>query len=234
MKLVLTCEHAGNEIPDSYSKYFLNAAQVLETHRGYDPGALDLFTSLARLSVFSQPYMISRLLVEPNRSLGHPQLFSEFTETLSEAGKEEILSEFYLPYRNYIEGRIKSYLVEGNDVLHISVHTFTPELDGEVRNADIGLLFDPSRDPEQDICTKLKALLLEKDKELKVRFNYPYLGTDDGFTTYLRKEFPEHYMGVELEVNQKYVHKNEMKKRLKNDIFEALSQMMENTGRITR
>jgi hypothetical protein len=38
-----------------------------------------------------------------------------------------------------------------------------------------------------------------------VKMNQPYKGTDDGFTTYLRKKFdPEHYAGIELEVNQKY------------------------------
>ncbi len=74
MNLFLTCEHAGNEIPEEYQQYFAEAGEVLQTHRGFDPGALDLFQQLSRLAVFSQQYMISRLLIEPNRSLGHPQL----------------------------------------------------------------------------------------------------------------------------------------------------------------
>lgn len=203
---------------------------MLETHRGYDPGALDLFNRLSGLALFSQPYMISRLLVEPNRSLGHPQLFSKFTTTLPEDQKEEILDEFYLPYRNFIEGKISSYLAEGKDLLHISVHTFTPELNGEVRNADIGLLFDPDREREGKFCEALKEGILEQDNDLRVRFNYPYLGIDDGFTTYLRTKFPEHYMGIELEVSQKFVKNSKMEKRLKNHIFEALSKTIEITG----
>ncbi|WP_029036216.1 N-formylglutamate amidohydrolase [Salinimicrobium xinjiangense] len=224
MNLLLTCEHAGNEIPEQYSEYFEGADEVLESHRGYDPGALDLFNRLSGLAIFCQPYMISRLLVEPNRSLNHPQLFSELTSPMEESEKEDILNDFYLPYRNFIEGKLENYISEGKEILHISVHTFTPVLNGEVRDADIGLLFDPSRDLEAKFCESFRNKFLEQDRNLKVRFNYPYLGIDDGFTTSLRKIFPEGYLGIELEVNQKFVSDNKMEKRLKNDIFEALSK----------
>ncbi len=226
MNLILTCEHAGNEIPAHYEHLFANAHDVLQTHRGYDPGALDLFRELSGLAVFSQEYMISRLLVEPNRSLGHPQLFSEYTNQLPEAEKEELLEEFYLPYRHYIENRIGNYISAGGEVLHISVHSFTPELDGEVRNADVGLLFDPARDEEAHFCKRFQKSLFKQDKELEVKFNYPYLGIDDGFTTYLRQKFPKQYLGIELEVNQKFVKDNKMEKRLKNVIFEALLETL--------
>jgi hypothetical protein len=37
-----------------------------------------------------------------------------------------------------------------------------------------------------------------------VRFNYPYRGVNDGFTTANRRVFaPQEYLGVEIEVNQK-------------------------------
>lgn len=226
MTLVLTCEHAGNEIPGNYEHLFIGAESVLQTHRGYDPGALDLFRQLSRLAAFSQEYMISRLLVEPNRSLGHPQLFSEFTRELPETEKEELLEEFYLPYRHYIETRICQYISTGEKVLHLSVHSFTPELNGEVRNADIGLLFDPAREEEAEFCNRFQKSLFQKDRELQVKFNYPYLGIDDGFTTYLRQKFPKQYLGIELEVNQKFVNNNKMEERLKNVIFEALSNIL--------
>ena len=221
--LILTCEHAGNEIPEAYASYFSRAEAVLKTHRGYDPGALDLFRELSALAIFQQEYMISRLLVEPNRSLGHEQLFSEYTAQLQETQKEKILHEFYLPYRNYIESRIGDLISGGKEVLHISVHTFTPELNGETRNADIGILFDPARKGEEEFSKMFQKCLFQQDSNLKVRFNYPYLGVDDGFTTYLRERFPKQYLGIELEVNQKFVKNNTMDKRLKNVIFEALS-----------
>ena len=42
MRIVLTCEHGGNDIPETYKKLFPND-DLLKTHRGYDIGALDLF-----------------------------------------------------------------------------------------------------------------------------------------------------------------------------------------------
>jgi len=226
LNLILTCEHAGNEIPQEYEKLFSEAQEVLETHRGYDPGALDLFKELSPLAIFSQENMISRLLVEPNRSLGHPQLFSEFTAQLQEAQKEQILEDFYIPYRTYIESRIGDLISAGKEIVHISVHTFTPELNREVRNADIGLLFDPARKSEVKFCERFEESLLQQDEDLRVRFNYPYLGVDDGFTTYLRQKFPQQYLGIELEVNQMFVQKNIMEKCFKNDIFKALFRLM--------
>ena len=226
MYLVLTCEHGGNEIPEAYETLFSGAKEVLETHRGYDPGALDLFQELSPLAIFRQEYMISRLLVEPNRSLGNPQLFSDFTNKLQEAQKEQILEDFYIPYRTYIESRIGDLISAGKEIVHISVHTFTPELNGEVRNADIGLLFDPARKSEGNFCERFQENLLQQDKALRIRFNYPYLGIDDGFTTYLRQNFPKQYLGIELEVNQMFVQKNIMEKCFKNVIIEALFRLM--------
>jgi hypothetical protein len=39
---------------------------------------------------------------------------------------------------------------------------------------------------------------------MKVRFNYPYKGTSDGLTTTLRKKFGPQYVGIEIEINQKF------------------------------
>lgn len=223
MKLVLSCEHGGNEIPPKYIPLFEKAGQVLKTHRGYDPGALDLFTTLQDLASFQKFHTVSRLLVELNRSLHHPQLFSEFTKKIPSNEKKKILQEYYFPYRSTVEEHIEKYLSRGEKVLHLSIHTFTPQLNGEVRNADIGLLYDPARKAEKEICRRFKSLLLQQDSTLNVRFNYPYRGKADGFTTYLRKRFPSNYMGIEIEVNQKYVKNDLLKPQLKNSFYQVVS-----------
>jgi hypothetical protein len=64
-------------------------------------------------------------------------------------------------------------------------------------------LFDPDRKSEQDFSSHLKNEIESQDPNLKVKFNYPYLGIDDGFTTSLRTKFPDDkYAGIEIEVNQ--------------------------------
>lgn len=221
MKLLLTCEHAGNEIPQEYQRFFEGAEEVLSSHRGFDPGAFDLFKKLSSLADFENHHEVSRLLVEPNRSLHHPQLFSEFTESKERDFKKEILEKYYFPHRNVVEQRVRDWTESGENVLHLSVHSFTPVLNGEVRKADIGLLFDPARASEKNFCRKWKETFQQDFPQLKVRFNYPYLGKADGFTTYLRKKFPKNYSGIELEVNQKFVQNNEMDAIVKNAIFNS-------------
>ena len=227
MKLVLTCEHGGNEIPTKYLPLFKDAKVALNSHRGLDLGALDLFHHLSKLASFSNIQIISRLLIEANRSLQYPQLFSEFTKNLPSKEKNEIIENYYFPYRNVIENKI-SRLIEKGELLHFSTHSFTPVWMGEPRNADIGLLYDPSRMREKDFCKNLKQQLLLQSPALKIRFNYPYLGIADGFTTYLREKFPENYAGIELEVNQKFAFQNKMDQGLKASIFKALEICIKN------
>jgi predicted N-formylglutamate amidohydrolase len=202
--LLISCEHAGNEVPDSYSTLFSGANEVLESHRGWDPGAVEVAQLLAdqlQVQFFLMP--VTRLLIEMNRSLDNPQLFSEFTNRLTDVEKTNLIDQYYFPYRNSIEDAI----IKASDVvIHLSIHSFTPVLNGEVRNVDVGLLFDPARKSELEFCSILRSKLEKELPEQRIEFNQPYKGTDDGLTTSLRKKFPDHkYLGIEIEINQKFV-----------------------------
>ncbi|KAA9325222.1 N-formylglutamate amidohydrolase [Adhaeribacter soli] len=205
-KILITCEHGGRDIPAEYASYFSDHEALLATHRGYDIGALKLYEKLvsagADAAFFSET---SRLLVELNRSKRHPNLFSIATKNLPREKQNAILEYHYVPYRQAVEEAISGFIEKDHSVLHLSVHSFTPVLNGVLRNADIGLLYDPKRKRENEFCARWKKLLSEANPNLKVRFNYPYRGTADGFTTHLRRMFPdEQYAGIELEVNQKF------------------------------
>lgn len=204
--LLFTCEHGGNEIPPAYTSLFNGAAEVLQSHRGWDPGALELAEGMAdKLAATLFLSETSRLLIELNRSLDHDALFSEYTRGLSSEEKQRLVAAYYRPYRDAVEREIASATGDGQAVLHVSVHSFTPQLNGEVRDADIGLLYDPSRDWEAGFCDAWRRELSVVAPHLRVRMNYPYLGTDDGFTTYLRTRFTNaQYAGVEIEVNQQF------------------------------
>lgn len=226
MNLILTCEHGGNEIPPEYKDIFKEAGSVLETHWGFDPGALDLFNHLKEDAVFSSFSITSRLLVETNRSLESPELFSDFTKDLSSEEKKKIIENFYVPYRDSVQENISEFISDGEKVLHLSIHTFTPILEGKVRAADIGILFDPAREEELKFAENFRNQILKLDPGLQIKYNYPYLGIDDGLTTYLRNKFPENYLGIELEVNQNLSWGNKMETAFKNKISEALQNML--------
>jgi predicted N-formylglutamate amidohydrolase len=205
LRLLLTCEHGGNLIPPAYAPLFHGHEDVLETHRGYDIGALELFNTMKPIADVSFYSETSRLLVELNRSVNHGKLFSEFSSVLPQSEKDRLLKRHYQPYREQVEQMVQDFVSAGRRLLHVSVHSFTPVLEGEERKADIGLLYDPKRPYEQAYCKQWKAALNRADKDLLVRFNYPYLGISDGLPTYLRRKFKAtEYVGIELEVNQRF------------------------------
>jgi predicted N-formylglutamate amidohydrolase len=204
---LVTCEHGGNRIPAPFRALFHGHAALLDTHRGYDPGALVMAKQLSQaLRAPLVTSTISRLLIDLNRSIGHPQLFSAATRGAPSPLREKIIEKHYLPYRAQVERLVGRSVSRGRCVIHISSHSFTPELHGKVRRADVGLLYDPRRSGEVKLCSRWKAALGRMAPELRVRRNYPYAGKGDGLTSYLRLRFPPAaYVGVELEVNQKIV-----------------------------
>lgn len=203
-RLVITCEHGGNSVPAPYRSLFSKADGVLESHRGYDLGALQLATELARR--FQAPLIAStttRLLVDLNRSLHNRAVFSEMSRRLDERQREHVVRTYYTPHRDRVLSELRQALETGNRVLHIGVHTFTPVLHGLDRDADVALLYDPKRDDERSFCGRWVAALKAGLSGLRVRRNYPYRGSNDGLTTTLRQELPsDRYLGVEVEVNQ--------------------------------
>lgn len=204
--LIVTCEHGGNDIPADFTSLFDGFRETLDSHRGYDPGALGLarhFADILDVPLFAAT--ISRLLIDCNRSLRNRTLFSPVTRSLSEPEREAFIKRFYLPFRQPVEKCIEGHIREGHRVLHLSVHTFTPVLDGVLRRGDIGLLYDPARTDERDLCLDWQLRLRRLLPDLMIRRNYPYRGTSDGFVSMFRKQYGrEHYLGCELEVNQKH------------------------------
>jgi predicted N-formylglutamate amidohydrolase len=222
---LITCEHGGNRIPSRYHDFFRGREALLRSHRGYDAGALRVARELSE--ALRAPLLastVSRLLIDLNRSLGHPRLYSDATRGIVPELRHEILARYYLPYRSKAETMIAQAIESGARVIHISCHSFTPELNGKPRDADIGLLYDPSRPAEAGLCRRWRIALKAYAGVLKARMNYPYAGTADGFTVYLRKRFPaEHYLGIELEINQTHVHEGPQHWRaVRGAIIEAL------------
>jgi predicted N-formylglutamate amidohydrolase len=207
--IIVTCEHGGRRVPAPYAELFRGAARTLASHRGWDPGALSVARVLARrLDARFFYSTVTRLLVDLNRSLHHPKLFSEFAAELDPTERETVLARHYHPYRRAVERTVADATRRNGAVFHLSVHTFTPVLGGEIRRADIGLLYDPSRSLEKRTCRRWQEILGEIDPSLRVRRNYPYRGRSDGFTTFLRRRFERRdYLGIELEINQRFFTK---------------------------
>jgi len=200
---LFTCEHGGNRVPARYAR-LLQDRRLLDSHRGYDIGSIECARHLAR--ALAAPLIAStttRLLVDLNRSPGHRALFSRAIRALPAAERERIVDQYYQPYRQAVEQALRLQVKQYGRALHLSVHSFAPVLAGIRRNADVGLLYDPGRRLERLFCTRLADRLREMAPALRVRRNYPYRGTADGLTTFMRRRFPAtKYAGIEIEINQ--------------------------------
>lgn len=201
---IISCEHGGNKIPKAYRPFFNGRKPLLQSHEGFDSGALSLARVLAKY--LNAPLLwstISRLLVDLNRSQGHPHFYSAITRQFPQSLREEIVTRYYLPYREAVKNAIRLAIKQHRSAIHISCHSFTPKLHGQMRNADIGLLYDPARMREREFCLTWQRALKRLNPGLNVRRNYPYQGVSDGLTSFLRTQFSEaRYLGIELEINQ--------------------------------
>ncbi|MGH8467467.1 MAG: N-formylglutamate amidohydrolase [Gammaproteobacteria bacterium] len=228
--VIVTCEHASRRVPFRYRALFRGQEAVLKTHRGSDLGALRLARELA--TALEAPLFagsVSRLLIDLNRSLHHLKVYSAITRACTENDRRRLAANYYLPYRNAVEQWIAHRARRGRTVLHLSIHSFTPVLDGQVRHADIGLLYDPRRALERTLCGAWRRALCRAAPALTLRLNYPYRGKTDGFTAYLRQRFPSSaYLGVEIEVNQTLVHSGwkRLRQLLRATLKETLCSML--------
>ena len=234
-QLILSCEHGGNVVPDEF-QFALDsphARQHLNSHRGWDPGSLEAAQFFAEKS--GAPLIhstTSRLLVDLNRSLGNSQLFSRFITPIASEARQAILEQHYHPYRKRIEQALLAARNAGARVVHLSVHTFTPIFRGVRRNLDIGLLFDPDRDFEHELCVTWQRILQSRDPKLRVELNQPYLGIDDGLTTAMRRQFDDcDYAGIELEINNRLARRSEQgRRRLWQTLYQSLADTLKESA----
>jgi predicted N-formylglutamate amidohydrolase len=194
-------------VPEEYAPLFAGAADVLATHRGYDLGALEVARAFGRrLAVAPFTATTTRLVVDLNRSPGNRNVFSAYTRELPAEQRAAALAAHYRPYRAAVERAVLGAVRGGATVLHVSVHSFTPVLRGEVRRCDVGFLYDPKRPAEVELVEAWHAALHAAAPELALRRNYPYRGVSDALVTHLRRRYGNRgYAGMELEVNQKHV-----------------------------
>ena len=228
-ELILSCEHASNRVPARYAANFARAKRWLDTHRGYDIGALAVARRFAR--VLDAPLHIgkvSRLVVDLNRSPGHRDQFSTYVADLGAAEQRRIVARYYEPYRDAIEEQIDTHVHAGRRVLHLTVHSFTPVLRGRRRRAGVGLLHDPARRREAELSGRWQDNIRRGDPRLRVRKNYPYTGLSDGLIPYLRQRYPvSRYIGVEIEMNQRLLRTASARQRRYVDLLtDSLVEML--------
>jgi predicted N-formylglutamate amidohydrolase len=147
----------------------------------------------------------TRLLVDLNRSPDASDVFSEFSLELADGPRISLLHRLHAPYRESVLKQLVHRTQADGRVIHLSIHTFTPRINGRWRPIDVGLLFDPERDGEASLCDRWRKAIGRSMPRLRVMANQPYAGTDDGLTKWLRAQFnSKAYVGIEVEISNRY------------------------------
>lgn len=201
---LVSCEHAVNTVPPDLAPLFRGARDLLASHRGWDPGALDaarVWAEYFPASLFAA--QVSRLVCDANRNERNPAVWSACTRPLPRSAREALLNLWHRPHRQAVRAEIERLLAGGNRVLHLAAHSFTPVFNGRVRPLDLGLLYDPARPGERALAPAWQRELRQASPALRVRRNAPYRGVSDGLPTALRRLYPaDRYAGFEIEFNQ--------------------------------
>lgn len=217
--VILTCEHAGNQVPVRYRSLFNNDGS-LNSSFGWDSGALDIGVALSEeLDLLLFSHQTTRLLIDVNCGLNSPNLFSQFSIHLGDEDKQLLLDKYYFPYRLRVENALA---LMPKPVLHYSIHTFDSFADEINLLPAVAILFTPQREVEKSIGEKLIAHLQSALPDLQIGMSLPHLEGDDTFLSYLRKRFSEEeYAGITIGINQAQVNGLAVEK-ITNALREAL------------
>jgi predicted N-formylglutamate amidohydrolase len=227
--VVVTCEHASRTVPAPARRALAPVAHLLATHRGYDAGARDLARELAE-AVRAPLHLAraTRLAIDLNRSLERMGAYSPWTRALDGDARAQLADELWHPFRAAVRADLDRKLAtHAPPVLHLSVHSFTPVLRGKSREIDVALLYDPRRPRERAFVDRWLAALARVRPDLRLRRNAPYRGDADGHTTALRRAFPPaRYLGIELEISQRFPRQGGTAwKRLRRDLTATLREV---------
>ncbi|HSN71055.1 MAG TPA: N-formylglutamate amidohydrolase [Steroidobacteraceae bacterium] len=177
--VLVVCDHASNAIPASLDALGL-PAEALERHIAWDIGAAPLSRALAeRLDAQLVLCGYSRLVVDCNRHPEDPTAFLAESDGqvvpgnagLTSAARELRIEAVFRPYHDQIEARLGQIRADGVIPALVSVHSFTPRLNGTERPWHVGILWDA--DPRIPVPL-LDALA--RYPELRVGDNEPYSG----------------------------------------------------------
>lgn len=176
--VLLICDHASRRIPAVLGNMGLDPA-ALRCHLALDIGAGKLTRSLAaRLSLTAVLCEYSRLVVDCNRELLDPGAFLEFGDgvvvmgnrNLNAAAKQVRADEIYWPYHNAVTSQVERLLALGRPPVFVSLHSFTPVLNGETRHWEMGVLWDTDQVTAEIFLHDLRAAGFD------VGDNQPYSG----------------------------------------------------------
>ncbi len=179
--LLLFCDHAGRAFPARLGALGLGPRE-LDQHIAWDIGIAGLGKRLS-LSLDAPLFMTaySRLVIDCNRRLHDPTSIPQESDRtpipgnrgLSPEDRRQRQEEIFTPYHMALETELQSRLEGGSVPVVVSLHSFTPMMNGFQRPWHVGILWN--RDARLPVPL-MRRLAMEPD--LIVGDNEPYSGRD--------------------------------------------------------
>ena len=223
--VLLVCDHASNRFPQSLGTMGLDYLDRV-SHVALDIGASAVAEALAdNLGATAVLCQYSRLIVDCNRNLIDESAFLNYGDGVEIPGnhslqnheKERRASEIYWPYHNAIKDQIVRLKKHGINPVVISIHSFTPVINGNDREWEMGVLWD------KDLATAEIFLTRLVEAGYLVGDNKPYSGMDpEDFTIdYHAESIGLPHVGIEI--SQNLINHDDGVERVSNTLKEIIS-----------
>jgi predicted N-formylglutamate amidohydrolase len=202
--VLLVCDHAGRAVPQRLAGLGLDETLLLR-HIGWDIGAAEVTRHLVRrLDAPAVLTRYSRLVVDCNRGLEDLTSMPSVSDhvpvpgnrDLDAAARAERAEALYWPYHREIEARLDAFAARGVHPAIVSVHSFTPVMNGLVRPWHVGVLWD--KDPR--IAVPLMQNLAAPDRV--IGDNEPYSAKQPTGFSMRRHAVPHGLPHALLEIRQ--------------------------------
>lgn len=172
--LLLVCEHAGQLFPSRLGD--LGVIQVdRDSHIGWDIGAKQVTEAMAKaLGAPAVMQRYSRLVIDCNRPHTAADAMPEASDgiaipgnlNLSPADRAARVDEIFTPFHNEVARLFEKHKRR----MVLSIHSFTPTMNGHSRPWNIGFLFRK----DTQTSTHLSQFVHERDPKLIIGMNKPY------------------------------------------------------------
>ena len=205
--IVLSCEHASWTLPPGEDLGVPD--DVLRSQASWDHGAYEIAARVGEaLGLMVHAGAFSRMWVDLNRPADHAHVIPANSygavvpgnAALTAGDRAARIDQFHRPYWEAVRRDVRARLHDRGACLHLSSHSFAPELDPAQRVYDCGVLYDPAAPFEASLAERLQFGL--RRAGLDVRANQPYRGTEAALVTSQRGELAgQRYAGIEIETS---------------------------------
>lgn len=235
--LLLACDHASNRLPVALNQLGVEPA-LLDRHIGYDIGTESMGRML--MDRFDAPLLIanySRLAIDLNRHHNDPTLVPEVSDghiihgnqNLSEVERQARIDELFTPYHDTYHRLTLDLKSRFRRPLILSLHSFTPQIQGIERPWHFGVLWDQEKELAASLLENFRLASATHSPALVIGDNKPYdARVPLGYAMVKHAQQLEIEMAL-IETRQDLVVDEAGQKWAADIIYEVLSPLLDST-----